>query len=279
MPRIRIRRVAVAVSMTLILISCSSSDSAAPTTTSTTTTTTTTTTTAAPTTTTTTTAAPTTTTTSTTTTEPPADCPGDGAIPGGVVDHTIAGGDIDGDGDVDTLHTYAEEGADAASKTWWLQVSFAGGGGTTVSLDYPNIAFADVLTFDGIDINGDGTDEIFAKVGGGDHVRVYDVFVVINCDLTATTSEGGPLEILEGSSPETPGHLWGFECAEFVGGDPLGLWTYDGEEILDDPEWLVATRFWSLSGSIFTFEFGEGVGASDPSGFQGPMCSGVFPFG
>ena len=75
-----------------------------------------------------------------TTTEPPAttapnQCPGNGALPEGVEAPTLANADVDGDGDIDTVHAYRLDGE------WKLQVSIMGGGGTTLAVANPHVGF------------------------------------------------------------------------------------------------------------------------------------------
>ena len=200
-------------------------------------------------------------------------------MPADIADHTLHGADVDGDGDIDTVHTYSQGAGEA--KAWTLQVSFTGGGGTAVPLDYPDIAFADVRGYDGVDINQDGTEEIFVKTGGGDHVRSYAVYVVIDCDLAVTTSpEPSPLNLIEGAEPGESGPVSfiGFECgANWFDETEHGLFTYVANHLGDDV-WEVTARFYALIGTEFVFQWADPGGGEGGSAYQGPMCPGITPW-
>ncbi len=156
-------------------------------------------TTAAPTTTiapaTTSTASPTTTTTTTTTTTLPATtstalaCGGSGGLPTGAENHTLAAADVDGDGADDTIHTYTL-GDPLAGGGWWIQVSFASGGGASMQLLDSAIEFSGSIAIDGYDINGDGRDEFFAKVGAGASSQLIAVFDVPGCTIRRPSLNG-----------------------------------------------------------------------------------------
>ncbi len=278
----RLRRGVVLVSiLVLVATGCGDDDSddAAPSTSSTTTTTEATTTTA-PTTTVadSTTTVPATTTTTTTTAAPSAQCPGDGALPGDAQYATLAGADVDGDGDVDTLHAYATGDPDTPNQ-WWLQVSFAGGGGSALAVDHPGALLSGVRANDGVDLNGDGTEEFFAKIGAGASTTIMGVFDVIDCALVHVTIEGTPSELTTGA---TVGSFSGFECLDIdVNGANDFLLVYSGQRLGDSNDFEVTAIQYALVDGELDLILADGLGMTegDPGfmEFGGEECPNSQP--
>jgi hypothetical protein len=205
---------------------------------------------------------PETTTTDTTTTDttPPdatapddptadAQCPGDGALPGDATAATLAGADVDGDGDVDTIHAYATGSDSGTPDQWWLQVSFAGGGGSVLAIDTPGVSLSGVEARDGVDLNGDGTEEFFARIGAGATVAIVGVFDVIDCALVHVTLDGVPVQISTGASIA---NISGFECLDLDGnGANDFLIVYTGERLGDSNDFeITASQYALMDGSL-----------------------------
>ncbi|MDW3218669.1 MAG: hypothetical protein R8F63_08645 [Acidimicrobiales bacterium] len=257
-------------SLALLAAACGDdSDEAAPTTTTTTTTTEAPTTTAEPTTTTTTTtteaptttAEPTTTTTAApTTTTVASQCPGSGALPGDAQYSTLAGADVDGDGDIDTLHAYATGDPDTPNQ-WWLQVSFTGGGGATYAVDHPGALLSGVQANDGVDLNGDGTEEFFAKIGAGAAATIIGVFDVIDCEIVHVTVDGSPTELTVGASI---GNFSGFECLDIdTNGANDFLLVYTGQRLGDSDDFEVTAIQYALQNGTLELILADGLGMTE----------------
>ncbi len=241
-------------------------DTASPTSSSTSTTTTTTTTSEPPesTTTTATTTTTTTTTSTTTTTEPPTTtaapaCPGDGALPAQAENHQLAAGDVNGDGSLDTIHAYSI-GDPTQLGAWWLQISFANGGVATHQLMDSGTMIAGARPFDGFDINGDGRDEFFARVGAGASATILGVFDVVNCTINRVTLGGQPTELAAGASVN---NFTGFECVDIDNnGANDFLVTYAGTRLGTSDEFEVTAAQYQLTNGDFVFMFADGIGGN-----------------
>ena len=214
-----------------------------------------------------TTAAPTTTEQSTTTVA--AQCPGDGALPEGVEPSTLASADVDGDGDIDEIRTYQSSGE------WKLQVSFAGGGGTTVTVTTPNVDLTGALAFDGIDINGSGKEEFFAKIGGGASAEAFGLYEVADCQLQAIQSEGEQAVFYRGGGVNIFSH---FACHDLDGnGANDFIVTFEGNRLGETSEFEVtATEYAVLDGQLQLIESKVTVRDENDLSFPGyfgtPSC-------
>lgn len=156
-------------------------------------------------------------------------CPGSGALPDGVSNHSLSGADVDGDGDIDTLHGYVLNGQG------YVQVSFTGGGGSSLAVDpgfAPMIAPRPSL---GDDLDDDGRDEFTARIGGGVGGFSYGLYQVDDCVLRAITLDAEPVVLHD---RETIGNRSSFGCMDIDGTRYLRSWDLDllGEDDLDIPE-------------------------------------------
>ncbi len=240
-----------------------STTTAAPTTTTvaeTTTTTVATTTTTAPTTTTT--AAPTTTTTavrSTSTTALPTVCAPLSPIPASAMAVTTVPVDVDGDALLDLMTVYRVE------ETWGLRIDVGIGGGVVEAiLDVS--ALDPVAAIGGFDIEGDGTDELFVKVGSGAYATLIQLFDFKDCTITPITldtiddaTDGVTAIFAVGASISNVNAL---NC------DGTQLWTLAGDLSDDGTFYEVMEVPYTLSGSVLTQGFGDGaiVGVGEPFG-------------
>lgn len=146
-----------------------------------------------------TTAPPTTTTTeaTTTTTAPPA-CPSV-AVPDGAQEVTELDGDADGDGADDELRTYR------VAEEWHLQVELAAEGGA--DLVVPSFG-GTVGVVGGADLDGDGTDEVWARTGSGASATIVGLARLVDCELVRVTFATGDLaELPVGGSVGTTAGL------------------------------------------------------------------------
>lgn len=220
-----------------------------------------------------------TTTTSTTTEAPPAaQCPGDGALPADAQYASLAGADVDGDGDVDTLHAYATGDPDTPNQ-WWLQVSFAGGGGSTYAVNNPGALLSGVRANDGVDLNGDGTEEFFAKIGTGASATIMGLFDVIDCELVHVTIDGQPTELTIGASV---GNFSGYECLDIdLNGANDFLLVYRGQRLGDSNDFEVTAIQYALVDGELDQILADGLGMTegDPGfmEFGGEECPNSLP--
>ncbi len=260
---------AIVVSLALLAASCGddsdeSSESSTTSTTTSTPATTTSTTTDAPTssttsTTTSTTSSSTTTTTTTTVVDEPA-CPGSGGLPPQAANNTLAAADVDGDGQPDTLHSYTI-GDVGQPGAWWLQVSFAGGGGTALQIVDPGANLSGVQVFDGYDIDGSGTDEFFARVGAGASATILGLFEVVECAIERVTVDGAPTEFPVGASLN---FVSGLSCYDAdVNGFNDFLVLYSGQRLGQTPEFEVTGTQYALQNGALTFILADGIGGNE----------------
>lgn len=217
-------------------------------------------------------------TTTTTTAAPAAQCPGDGALPDDAQYASLAGADVDGDGDIDTLHAYATGDPDTPNQ-WWLQVSFAGGGGSAYAVDHPGALLSGVRANDGVDLNGDGTEEFFAKIGAGASATVMGIFDVIDCELVHVTVDGSPVELTIGASV---GNFSGYECLDIdLNGANDFLLVYSGQRLGDSADFEVTAIQYALLDGELDLILADGLGMTeDDPGFMefgGEECPNSLP--
>jgi hypothetical protein len=222
---------AAAVALALITATACSSDDAAPPTTEAPTTTAEVTTTAAP--------------TSTTegeevpTTTAGAPCTEPVAVPDGASALTARTGDVDGDGRDDALRSFLVDDA------WFLQVEVASGYGT--ELELPTSGGPAVGLVGAADVDGDGAEEIWVRVGSGASTVILGIVRLEACTLERVTLESGqPVELPVGGSV---GATAGVECrSEDVDAD---LTTFAGFHRADTRYDVTATQ-WALDGGVLS---------------------------
>ncbi len=271
---------AIVVAVALAAASCSDGTTdTAPASSSSSTTSTSTTSTAAPTTTAAPTATATTTTataTTTTATIPDSTCPGSGALPDLAENHQLAGGDVNGDGQIDTIHSYTI-GDTTIAGAWWIQVSFASGGGSSYQVTEFESTISGVRPHDGFDINGSGKQEFFVRVGMGASVLIYGLFEVIDCDIHRITRDGAPSILLAGASMT---NMSGFECVDIDNnGANDFLITYSGTRLGDSDEFEVTAAQYGVLDGKMNLIVADGIGgnSNDPGfvKFSLPGCPGM----
>ena len=228
----------------------STTTTTAPTTTTVATTTTTTT---APTTTTLAIAAPTTTTMvhrapSTTT---PTLCPPILPPSASAMEVTTVFADVDGDAYLDKVSTMREE------ETWTVRVDLATGGGAAEAFGPDVGAFDPVAAIGAFDIEGDGTGELFVKVGAGAYTSLVQVLDYEDCTITPITLDtiddfgaGATAIFPVGGSI---GNQSGLTC------DGTMLWTVYASLFGDGTSYEVIEIPYTLSGSVLTQGFGDGA--------------------
>ncbi len=189
---------------------------------------------------TTTTAEATTTTTerATTTSATPA-CPAV-TVPADAQEVTSLDGDLDGDGTADELDSYR------LGEEWHLQVALAGDGGADLVI--PSFG-STVGVLGGADVDGDGTDELWARTGSGASATIIGLVRLVDCDLVRVSfADGQPADLPVGGSVGTTS---GVECAvaddEGTARVMAHLTTLTGESSYD-----VVTTTYVLDGTTLT---------------------------
>lgn len=144
----------------------------------------------------------------------------------GNADQVDVAADVDGDGQDDALHSFRQE-AEGDEAAYILQVELAAGGGADEAI--VGDGFATVGVLGGHDLDGDGAEEIWVRVGAGASTTILGLFWLDGCDLERVTLDGMPVEVPAGASVGT---LSGVECAapglvlhsgENVGGDAYAV--------------------------------------------------------
>ncbi|MFQ5556427.1 MAG: hypothetical protein ACE5GB_02810 [Acidimicrobiales bacterium] len=188
----------------------------------------------------------------------------------------LAGGDVDGDGAIDTLHAYSV-GDPNQPGSWWLQVSFASGGGTTLQILDPGATLSGVRPFDGFDINASGKDEFFAVVGAGASTVQLGLFEVAGCGLRRITLDGLPSVFPVGASVN---FVSGIECVDIDGnGANDFLVVYTGSRLGDSDEFEVTGARYSVLDGVLNLVSADGIGGNvnEPGfdAFSSGGCPGV----
>ncbi len=211
----------------------------------------------------------------TTITEAAPACPGRGALPDQAANNSLAAADTNGDGMADTLHSYTI-GDPAAVGAWWLQVSFADGGGTTLQIMDPFTGAGGARVYDGSDLNGDGKDEFFAKVGAGASVSILGLFEVVDCTLRRVTIDGQPSEFAIGSSVN---FVAGLDCPD-AGGANDSIVVYTGQRLGETTEFEITAAQYALEDGALELILADGIGAdqndADFARFSSAGCPGLF---
>jgi len=133
---------------------------------------------------------------------------------------------------------------------WWVQVSFASGGGDSMQLIDSGIELSGSRPIDGTDINSDGRDEFFATVGAGASSQIIGLFDVPGCFIRRVSINGFDAAfIVNGGLNFTSG----IGCSD-TNGDGLNdvLLTFDGQRIGSSSDFSVDTIGYSLASGQLT---------------------------
>lgn len=203
-------------------------------------------------------------------------CPGSGALPEGATNHSLSAADVDGDGDMDTLHGYVLDGQG------YVQVSFTGGGGSSLAVDpgfAPMVAPRPSL---GHDIDGDGREEFTARIGGGVGGFTHGLYQVDGCTLRAVTLDGEAIEL---HARETIGTRSGFACRQHDNVPVLHVWSLvllDEDDVdihVGEPVYAgIGNMYELVDGELivrYTAEVYEIVGDFGPG--DGNACPNLLP--
>ena len=219
---------------------------------------------------------PTTTTQAPPVTEPEPACPGSGALPGQAENNSLAAADTNGDGTADTLHSYTI-GDPTVVGAWWLQVSFAGGGGGTLQIMDVGAGIGGVRVYDGTDLNGSGKEEFFAKVGAGASVNILGLFEVVDCTLRRVTIDGQPTEFAIGGSIN---FVNGLDCIDLdVDGVNDFIVVYTGQRLGESAEFEITAAQYALVDGALQFIVADGIGGNENDAnfgdFSSAGCEGL----
>jgi hypothetical protein len=140
-------------------------------------------------------------------------------MPADAADVSTASGDFDGDGAADTATTY-RVGPKSAPE-WHVAVDLATGAraDSIVPRDLgraPGIGNAAVAG--AVDVNGDGTDELWASVGSGSIGTLAALFVIDGCGVEAATADGTAVVFSVGGAS---GSFAGLDCTDVDGNGAL----------------------------------------------------------
>lgn len=184
------------------------------------------------------------------TTAPPtsaADCVGAAE---GATAESSATGDVDGDGTDDTLEVLHD-----GAGTWFLQVTLGSGGSTVMELTTDGVGGAEMIG--AADIDEDGKEELFVQTGAGASAAIIGIFTVQGgCDLEAVTFDGAPAAFPVGASI---GATSGLQCSNAP--EPPGIFAFAGASS-DGQTYDVTTAELQLSGTLLT-QVGETTGTAN----------------
>ncbi|MCU0268281.1 MAG: hypothetical protein MUF83_06495 [Acidimicrobiales bacterium] len=176
----------------------------------------------------------------------PPPVPSGGACPevpqaAGATAETTAAGDVDGDGDLDTIVGH-QAGAD-----WRVRVELAAGGSAEHVVPGAGVGASSVVVHGGIDVDGDSSEEVVARVGSGAGTQIIGLFVLQGCDLVPVVIEEGPAEFPVGA---TVGGISGVQCGGGEESEPALFW-YQGTSD-DGLTFDVETIRYTLDGDTLT---------------------------
>lgn len=145
-----------------------------------------------------------------------------------------APGDVDGDRRADELISYRD-----AAGAWHLHVALAVGGGADLLV--PTVGDASVQVLGGADVDGDGTDELWARTGAGASAAIVGLARLVDCSLVQVTFAGGePAEFAVGG---TVGTAAGLRCHAGPGASVLTSYTatHTGDDRYEvtSLEWII----------------------------------------
>ncbi len=171
--------------------------------------------------------------------------------------------DVDGDDLLDLMTVFREE------ETWGLRIDVGVGGGVVEAI-LDVFALDPVAAIGGFDIEGDGSDELFVKVGSGAYATLIQLFDFEDCTITPITldaiddaNDGVTAIFGVGASIGTVSAL---TC------DGTQLWTLDANLSDDGTFYEVMEVPYTLSGSVLTQGFGDGAIVAADESF-GPLFS------
>lgn len=175
-------------------------------------------------------------------------------------DQVDATADVDGDGEPDQLHSF---GAEEGEPRFTLQVVLAAGGGASLDLEGDGVTTVAVLG--GADVDGDGGDEIWARVGAGASATIVGLFRFEDCTLAPVTfAAGGNAEFPVGGSVGTTS---GLECNSLV--DPESdLTVYGASNVAEGEYEVTATKYRLDAGVLTESSSGPEVGSVQDPDFE-----------
>lgn len=172
----------------------------------------------------------------TTTTALVAACP-EVPMPAEVEDRSEAGADVDGDGREDLVSTFRSDGE------WQLHVAPAAGGGASLVVE----SFGgSVAVVGGSDVDGDGTDEVWSRIGSGASAVILAITDFEACQLAwVTTDTGARAELPVGGSVGTAS---GISCSPAP--DTAHVTTYQAVLMGEGPDYDVTAQELRLDGAV-----------------------------
>ncbi len=201
--------------------------------------------------------------TTTTTTGEEGECPVLAEIPDGATEVTEAAlaFDGDGDGEADTLSTFFYE------DMWWLQVEWAAGGNSAVTID--EVGSMGATPIGGHDLDDDGGDEAFVRIAGPASGVIVAVFYAEGCSILPIIDDTSGL----GFSFPVTASIGAFSGASCDGMGHIDI--HSGELVdADTGEYLVSTAPHTLTDGRMLAEMGDAgsVEFDDIGRYSGLAC-------
>lgn len=155
------------------------------------------------------------------------------------------------------------EQPDPAVDEWLLTVELAAGGGAQEEI--PGDGIASVTIIGGHDLDGDGADELWVRVGAGAYATILGLYRLDGCDLERITAGGHPTELPVGSSV---GSAIGLECRGTV--PEAVLTTYGGSRRTDDDHTfdMTTTEYALQEGELVVVREDTEIVPADDADFQ-----------
>jgi hypothetical protein len=183
-------------------------------------------------------------------TAPPTSAPECAAsIPEPASAESSATGDVDGDGQDDTLEVVHD-----AEGGWWLRVTLGSGDVTALALTTDNVGGAEMIG--AADVDGDGKEELFAQTGAGASTATIGLFTLDGCAIAPITFDGAPTQFPVGASV---GATSGLQCSNDPEA-PASIFAYAGASS-DGESYDVTWAELELEGTVLT-QVNEGSGTA-----------------
>lgn len=189
----------------------------------------------------------------------------DPRLPRGAGCAVAAEGDLDGDGRADSVLSYAAVGADRLATRWLLRAVLGSGEISEVAVDRP-YQFA---VLGNADVDGDGRQEVFARVEQGASTEFAGVFTLDDDGrLTRVAEEGrGPLQFAYSGSVM---HGDGGSCTGLPDGRPgLVIRTVERLDESQPYRWRETDYEWLGNGAVRSAGTRQGT-IDAPDGPDGP---------
>ena len=182
---------------------------------------------------------------------------------------TSESADVDGDGRLDAVRVYRTAGGE-----WRVRIEFAAGGSSELKLEGQGLEVGGAGALRSGDIDGDGLDEVFVRIGGGDGTTQVAFFSVNNCTIEPVLFSGAPVVFAVGVAGSA---INGVQCGPAADRARRVLYVSEGQSG-DGGGFNVSTSGYRLDAGELTL-VGEPVLSDVSFGDEGYVAASTFSCG